>query len=125
MPRLAPAVAALALVLLVSPAAAQNFGAAAPEQRYFEVNLDNAGKASGGRLSGSVHNLADYTVTQVRVLVEGLDGNGQPVSQALVWVLGDINEGGRRYFTASAPSPGVTYRATVHDFRWGYRGPGL
>jgi hypothetical protein len=125
MVRLASALLVVALALVVSPAAAQNFGDAAPEQRYFRIELDGGGKANTGMVGGWVYNTSDYTVTRVRLLVEGLDAGGQPVSRALVYVLGDISEGGRRYFTAPAPSPGVTYRATVNDFRWGSRGPGL
>ena len=55
---------------------------------------------------------------RVRLLVEGLDATGQPVSRVFSYVGGDVPAEGRRYFEVAAPTPATTYRITVSSFEW-------
>lgn len=70
---------------------------------------------SGWTIDGFVHNETGERVTNVRVRVEGLDDAGQPVFNALGWVVGDIPPRGRGYFRVPARRhPG--YRVAVASF---------
>ena len=105
---------------LAGAAAAQNFGADPVAERYFRIEQQAVRTAASGRpkISGYIYNTYDHAAGRVRLLVEGLDAAGQPVSRAFSYVGGDVPAEGRRYFQVAAPTPAATYRVTVVSFEW-------
>lgn len=110
----------LAFVLLApSPGGAQGLGGVPVAERYFSVTSDVVRSPKGPTLIwGTVANSFNRGARNVSLLIEGLDGSGQPVSKTIAWVNGDIATGSSRYFQAPAPSPGTTFRVTVLHFDW-------
>ena len=108
---------ALGLALLTMPAwgqAGQTGEQAA--QRWFRVSWAPPTEGVVSSIKGSVFNDSPYRVTDVRLQVEGLDPDRQPVGQTLVWAFGDIAPGGETSFVAE-PVPGaVSYRITVVSY---------
>ena len=108
---------ALGLVLLTMPAwgqAGQTGEQAA--QRWFRVSWAPPTEGVVSSIKGSVFNDSPYRVTDVRLQVEGLDANRQPVGRMLVWAFGDIAPGGETSFVAE-PVPGaVSYWITVVSY---------
>ena len=108
---------ALGLVLLTMPAwgqAGQTGEQAA--QRWFRVSWAPPTEGVVSSIKGSVFNDSPYRVTDVRLQVEGLDPDRQPVGRTLVWAFGDIAPGGETSFVAE-PMPGaVSYRITVVSY---------
>ncbi len=108
---------ALGLVLLTMPAwgqAGQTGEQAA--QRWFRVSWAPPTEGVVSSIKGSVFNDSPYRVTDVRLQVEGLDPDRQPVGRTLVWAFGDIAPGGETSFVAE-PVPGaVSYRITVVSY---------
>ena len=108
---------ALGLVLLTMPAwgqAGQTGEQAA--QRWFRVSWAPPTEGVVSSIKGSVFNDSPYRVTDVRLQVEGLDPDRQPVGHLLVWAFGDIAPGGETSFVAE-PVPGaVSYRITVVSY---------
>src|SRR5712692_6219500 len=107
----------LGLVLLTTTAWGQtgqtDEGAAQP---WFRVSWAPSTEDVVSSIKGSVFNDSPYRVTDVRLEVEGLDPDRQPVGQTLVWVFGDIAPGGETSFVAE-PMPGaVRYRITVVSY---------
>ncbi len=108
---------ALGLVLLTMPAwgQARQTGEQAA-QRWFRVSWAPPTEGVVSSIKGSVFNDSPYRVTDVRLQVEGLDPDRQPVGQTLVWAFGDIAPGGETSFVAE-PVPGaVSYRITVVSY---------
>lgn len=109
-----------ALLLAVVLLAPSPGGAQVPvAERYFSVTSDVVRSPKGPTLIwGTVANSFHRGAQNVSLLIEGLDGSGQPVSKTIAWVNGDIATGSSRYFQAPAPSPGTTFRVTVLHFDW-------
>ena len=107
----------LALALLTTAA----WGQAGPTgeraaQRWFRVSWAPPTGGVVSSIKGSVFNDSPYRVTDVRLQVEGLDPDRQPVGRTLVWAFGDIAPGGETSFVAE-PMPGaVSYRITVVSY---------
>src|SRR6267142_7105495 len=108
---------ALALVLLTMPAWGQGGQTGEPAaQRWFRVSWAPPTDGLVSSIKGSVFNDSLYRVTDVRLQVEGLGPDGQPVGRTLVWAFGDIAPGGETSFVAE-PLPGaVSYRITVVSY---------
>ena len=108
---------ALGLALLTMPAwgqAGQTGEQAA--QRWFRVSWAPPTEGVVSSIKGSVFNDSPYRVTDVRLQVEGLDPDRQPVGRTLVWAFGDIAPGGETCFVAE-PVPGaVSYWITVVSY---------
>ncbi len=108
---------ALGLALLTMPAwgqAGQTGEQAA--QRWFRVSWAPPTEGVVSSIKGSVFNDSPYRVTDVRLQVEGLDPDRQPVGRTLVWAFGDIAPGGETSFVAE-PVPGaVSYWITVVSY---------
>src|SRR5919106_6390759 len=57
-------------------------------------------------VEGHVTNISPYETTQIRVLVESLDGAGQVTAQPIAWVPGGLAGGGGVFFHGpNAPAP--------------------
>ena len=67
-------------------------------------------------VSGYVVNDSPYTVTAVRLLVEGLDETGAVVEQQLSWVPGAFSPFSRRYFEAQPTAWYPEHRVRVFSF---------
>ena len=79
-----------------------------------------AGEGRRGRpvVSGYVYNNYDRAAYEVRVLVETLGADGQPVDRAIGFVVGIVPVRGRSYFEVPIKTTGPGYRVTVTSFDW-------
>jgi hypothetical protein len=68
------------------------------------------------RIEGRVRNGSRFRVTDVRLQVEGLDADGQPVGRMFVWAFGDIRPGGETSFVVDGMRGAATYRIAVDSF---------
>jgi hypothetical protein len=85
-------------------------------QRWFQVRWAPPTDGVVSSIKGSISNDSPYRVTDVRLQVEGLDADRQPVGRTLVWAFGDIAPGGETSFVAE-PVPGaVSYRIKVVSY---------
>jgi hypothetical protein len=66
-------------------------------------------------VEGYVTNISPYETTQVRVLVESLDGAGRVTNQRIAWVPGDLGGGGRLFFQVPA-APAPAYRVRIFSY---------
>jgi len=94
-----------------APAAAQLF---APEtlDRNFRLEWSRAGR----NLRGFVYNTGNRRAARMILLVEGLDGSGQPVTRTTTWVR-DVPPNNRAFFQVAVPTA-AAYRVTVQSFDW-------
>ena len=107
----------LALLLVtVSPGAAQPLSPLIAEwDQYFSVHFRpemRDGRSVGG---GTIWNVSGWGAQRIQLLVEGLDDNGQPVSQRVVWLGADLPAGAHAYFEAPLPTS-TSYRVRVFAF---------
>ena len=107
----------LGLVLLTMPAWGQTGQTGeAVAQHWFRVSWAPPTDGVVSSIKGSVFNDSPYRVTDVRLQIEGLDPDRQPVGRTLAWAMGDIAPGGETLFVAE-PVPGaVGYRITVVSY---------
>jgi hypothetical protein len=107
----------LGLVLLTMPAWGQTGQTGeAVAQHWFRVSWAPPTDGVVSSIKGSVFNDSPYRVTDVRLQIEGLDPDRQPVGRTLAWAMGDIAPGGETFFVAE-PVPGaVGYRITVVSY---------
>jgi hypothetical protein len=105
---------ALAMTTLgiVSAAHAQDFGASPA----FRVDAAPREFSRSPALEGYVHNGTSYRITNVRLKVEILDGDGGMAEEATTWVVGDIAAGGKGYFVVRVAKPASPCRVTVLSF---------
>ena len=69
------------------------------------------------KLEGFVYNESACSVTDVRIHVVAVSGDGHPVGETLGWVYGDIPAGSRGYFVVPLPDAGAAdYRVNVASF---------
>jgi hypothetical protein len=101
--------------MTISPAAvgmAQTPIADAP----FRFDLAQAAGPRGLAVEGFVHNGLPWRITNVRLRVDSVDGDGMVIASTSGWVIGDVEAGGRGYFWVPVSSPARAYRATVQSF---------
>ena len=67
-------------------------------------------------VSGYVKNQSDYRITNVRLRVDVVDANGQPLEPAFGWVYGDVRAGGEAPFRVVIPTQGTTVGVKVLSF---------
>jgi hypothetical protein len=84
-------------------------------ERIFTVDWQPGQHRGQPIVEGYVTNISPYETTQIRVLVEGLDGAGQVTTQRIAWVPGDLGGGGRLYFQVPA-EPAPSYRVRVFSY---------
>ena len=68
------------------------------------------------KIVGYVHNDSAYAITNVRVHVVALDGNGAPVEEEWGWVFGDIPAAGRAFFAVPIVYPSASFTVTIGSF---------
>ena len=104
----------LGLLLLATAAWGQT--GELPAQRGFRVSWSPPTDGTVARIKGNVFNDSPYTVTDVRLQIEGLDAEHRAVGRRLAWAFGDIVPGGKTSFAAE-PLPGaVSYQITVVSY---------
>jgi hypothetical protein len=109
--------------LVVAVAGAGEPGAAAELQplvwgweSHFTVDWQSVEHRGQSMVAGYVTNVSPYETTQVRLLVESLDGAGRVTAQKVTWVPGDLLGGGRAYFQVpTAPAPAYRVRVFSYD----------
>jgi hypothetical protein len=106
----------LALALMLSATAAWGQERGRPATDSFRVSWEPATDRVASRIEGRVHNDSRFRVTDVRLQVEGLDADGQPVGRTFAWALGDIGAGGETSFVVEGLPGAATYRIAVHSF---------
>jgi len=85
-------------------------------QTAFRFELAQANGPRGAGVEGYVYNGLPWRITNVRLQVDSVDGNGTVTASSSGWVTGDVGAGGRGYFFVIVSSPATTYRATVQSF---------
>jgi hypothetical protein len=86
------------------------------EDAPFRFDLAQAAGPRGLAVEGFVYNDLPWRITNVRLRVDSVDGDGTVIASAWGWAIGDVNAGGRGYFWVPVSSPASTYRATVQSF---------
>ena len=107
----------MTLILAASasaPASAQTLGGSSAQ--WFHVTWDNGRHGAIATIEGYVQNHSRFWITNVRLLIDGLDGGRHRVGQASGWTFGDIAPGDRGYFTAHAIPGATSYEITVSAF---------
>jgi len=84
-------------------------------EQHFNVTWDTTQHHGRTVVEGYVNNVSPYSVGSVRVLVDSLDAAGQVVNQRVAWVPGDLNGGGRLFFTVPVV-PAASYRVRVFSY---------
>lgn len=108
--------AALLLVaILVSPAAAQNFGMA-PGERYFRLDWQVAEQAGRPVVTGKITNVGGILARDVWLRIELLDGNGRVADSRAALVPGTLGPDMRTFFTVLLPRPAPGYRVWIEWF---------
>lgn len=98
----------------LAPVQAANFFA--PDAR-FHVKWE-AGQSRRGTpiVSGYVTNNTGTAATDVRLRIEVLDANGQPIGETVYRLFGELPPGDRSYFEAPIRTAGASYRLNVVSF---------
>ena len=107
---------ALALALMLPTTSAWGQDGGRPGNDSFHVSWEPETDPVTSRIEGRVHNDSRFRVTDVRLQVEGLNADGQPVGRAFAWALGDIDPGAETSFVAEGMRGAKTYRISVHSF---------
>ena len=91
--------------------------------RYFTLDWVATVKGDTTTVEGYIRNQGSISARRVRLLVDGLDGDGTVVEQRLVWLLPpDLTPGTRGYFAVPMRGAAARYRVSVYSFD-GEKGP--
>ena len=115
MNRVLVVVVAIAAILGTATAASAQTAIASGESP-FRFQFDQSESPRGLAVEGYVYNALPWRITNVRVQVDSIDGNGTLVASASGWVLGDVPARGRGYFYVPVSAPAPTYRPSVQRF---------
>jgi hypothetical protein len=91
---------ALALAVTTAPAWGQSREQSA--NGSFRVTWQPQTDGMVPSIEGQVYNASPLRVTNVRLQIEGLDGNRHPVGKRVAWALGDIAPGAETSFRVEA-----------------------
>ena len=85
-------------------------------EQVFSVNWQPGQYRGRPSVEGYVNNISPYSTTNIRIMIEGLDGGGQVTNQQIAWVPGDLLGGGRLFFQVpTAPAPNYRVRVFSYD----------
>jgi hypothetical protein len=115
MNRVLVVVATIATILGTATAASAQTAIASAESP-FRFQFEQSQSPRGLAVEGYVYNAHPWRITNVRLQVDSIDGNGTLVASASGWVLGDVPARGRGYFYVPVSAPAATYRASVQRF---------
>jgi hypothetical protein len=85
-------------------------------QSQFRFELEEAESHRGRAVEGYVYNGLPWRITNVRLRIESVDPSGTVTGEALGWVVGDVQAGGRGYFYVPVTSRAAVYRPTVQSY---------
>ena len=83
--------------------------------QYFRVDAESTARDGRAIVSGRVWNVSSWRADRIQLLVEGLDANGQPVIQRVVWLGTDLSSGMHAVFEVPVPTA-ASYRVSVFAF---------
>lgn len=115
MNRVLVVLATIATILGTATAASVQM-AIASDESPFRFQFEQSQSPRGLAVEGYVYNALPWRITNVRLQVDSIDGNGTLVASASGWVLGDVPARGRGYFYVPVSAPAATYRASVQRF---------
>ena len=115
MNRVLVVLATIATILGTATAASAQT-AIASDESPFRFQFDQSESPRGLAVEGYVYNALPWRITNVRLHVDSIDGNGTLVASASGWVLGGVPARGRGYFYVPVSAPAATYRASVQRF---------
>jgi hypothetical protein len=115
MHRVLVVLATIAAILGTATAASAE-PAIASDERPFRFQFEQSESPRGLAVQGYVYNALPWRITNVRVQVDSIDGNGTLVASASGWVLGDVPARGSGYFYVPISAPAATYYPTVQRF---------
>ena len=101
-------------ILAAGVAKAQTAATNAPGQ--FRFDLEESDTPRGKAVEGYIYNSSPWRITNVRLRVESVDGDGKVTNESSGWVVGDVKAGGRGYFYVPIPAHAASYRASVQSF---------
>src|SRR5262245_56040218 len=79
-------------------------------EQIFTIDYNKEAVPRGGwAVEGYVNNSSRSLVSGVRLRVQVLDGAGEAIGESFGWVYGNVQPGGRAYFTVSIPKKGADY----------------
>jgi hypothetical protein len=84
-------------------------------ERFFSVTWSASQNRGRSVVDGYIRNRSPYTVSNIRLLVDSLDQNGQITDQRLSWVSGSLGADGRLYYEVPV-SPAASYRVSVFSY---------
>ena len=84
-------------------------------EQHLSVTWEVEQRGDRSLVSGYVYNRSPYDLAHVRVLVDGLDANGQIVEQWIRNIPGELRGGGRLYFDVPI-APAATVRVRVFSY---------
>jgi hypothetical protein len=118
------AVLALGTLAPARPAAA--LGAASTVDARIRLDWE-VGTGRGGRpvIQGYVYNDYGRPASDVRPLVETLDGSGQVIARTFGFVRGVVQLNDRIYFEVPLKTRGASYRVSVTSLDWKGGGGGM
>jgi hypothetical protein len=89
--------------------------------QYFRVESQAVNRGGRSMVNGTVFNTAAWSAKRIQLLVEALDGNGQVVTQHVIWLGVDLAAGSHAAFETPMPAS-ASYRVSVFAFDSGRGG---
>jgi hypothetical protein len=87
-------------------------------ERFFTITSETVDKGGRARVQGYVMNEAGFKAQRLRILVDGLDAQGQIVGQSVEWIASPgPGPSGRVFFDVPAPA-GTRHRVSVFSYDW-------
>jgi hypothetical protein len=112
-------IAVVALALTGVAVASELLPTPIPQAHYFRIEWQE-GQLKNGKptLWGYIHNDYGSPAANVKLLIEGLDASGAPVTKEIGYVSGQVPPKNRAFFEVPRPAQGVSYRITLYSFEW-------
>jgi len=107
----------LAPLLVVSTVAAGPIYSPESLARYFRLDWGVSPTPAGPKVEGYVYNQTDMRAVAMRLNIEELDASGNVAGQTTTWVLGELAENSRAFFSTRVHQA-ASYRVTVSSFSW-------
>lgn len=89
---------------------------AGDEQNAFRFQFAETPSHRRPAVEGSIYNHLPWPITDVRLQVDCVDGEGTVTSSSVGWALGTVRVGDQGYFYVPVASRAAAYRVTVQSF---------
>ncbi|MBI3635555.1 MAG: hypothetical protein HY216_04970 [Candidatus Rokubacteria bacterium] len=93
-------------------------------ERHFTLDWASSERNGRPEVVGHIRNLHGIPATNVRLLVQGLDGNGQVKSESIGYINGSVSPGASVPFVVRPSAAAEKYRLSVFQYDWMERGSG-